>query len=369
MLETAMKVLEMITSSGFKAYIVGGYVRDYLLQIDSNDIDITTNATPKELQQIFEDALLSSTDYGSVTVMQKGIRFEITTFRKEIKYINNRKPIEIEYIDDLYQDLTRRDFIINTICMNQNQEIIDFLGGQDDLEKKVINTVGKAQERFEEDSLRILRAIRFSTNLGFRLSDEIVEAIPKTKHLLRKLSYNRKKEELDKIFANSNVKQGIELLLKFGLDKELELERLDQIKNTDSLISVWSILNVVDIYPFTNSEKNLIKNINEVLPLNNLDPMALYKYGLYVNSVAGAIKGIDKKDITESYNRLIISSRNDLNITSDEIMELLQKGPGKYLKTIYNDIEEEVLYSRLKNDKTSILEFINKKYKDRVLEM
>lgn len=362
MLNEACELLKEITNHGYKAYIVGGFSRDYLLNIKSNDIDITTNATPKELQEIFKDAVLSTTDYGSITVMQKKIRYEITTFRKEIKYINNRKPIEIEYIDDLVEDLKRRDFTINSICIDENGQIIDFLGGQDDLKSKIIKTIGNAKERFEEDCLRILRAIRFATNLDFSLSDEVVEAILATKYLLKKLSYNRKKEELDKIFASQNVKNGIDLLLKFGLDKELELENLKNINNTDSLISVWSMLNVVDIYPFTSSEKELIKDINKVMDKDNLDPYVLYNYGLYVNSVAGTIKNIDRKIITETYNNLPIHSKSDIAITSEKIMELLHKEPGKYIKDIYNNIEQEILYNRLENKEKKLEDYIENKY-------
>lgn len=363
MLEEAIKILHEITECGYTAYIIGGFVRDYLLKIESNDVDIATNATPKQLQEIFKDSVIKTTDYGSITVMKKNIRYEITTFRKEIKYIDHRKPIEIEYVDDLCTDLKRRDFTINSICMDENKEIFDFLDGKKDIEKRLINTIGNAKEKFEEDSLRILRAIRFATILNFNLSDEVKEAIHETKHLLKELSYNRKKEELDKIFASSYVKNGIKLLLEFGLDKELELDKLKDIKNTDSLISVWSILNVIDIYPFTNTEKDLIKDINEVMDLNNLDPMTLYKYGLYVNSVAGAIKGIDKKEITKVYNNLIIQSRDDIDITSQDIIDILQKEPGKFISDIYNELEEEILYSRLVNKKEEIIKYIKNKYK------
>ena len=363
MLLEAIKILHEISERGYIAYIIGGFVRDYLLEIESSDVDIATNATPKELQEIFEDAVIKTTDYGSITVMKKNIRFEITTFRKEIKYIDHRRPIEIEYVDDLYTDLKRRDFTINSICMDENKNILDFLDGRRDLDARIINTIGNAKEKFQEDSLRILRAIRFATILNFKLSDEVKKAIMETKYLLKDLSYHRKKEELDKIFASSYVQNGISLLLELGLDKELELNKLKDIKNTDSLISVWSILNVVDIYPFTNNEKELIKNINEVMELNNMDPMTLYKYGLYVNSVAGAIKGVEKKGITEAYNRLIIHSRDDIDITSKEIMDILEKEPGKYLSDIYNDIEEEILYSRLINNKEDISCYIKNNYK------
>lgn len=362
MIDVAKQVLDKIEQSGYKAYMVGGFVRDYLLGIESNDIDITTNATPKQLQEIFQELDLSSLEYGSVTLMVNKIRFEITTFRKEIQYVDHRRPLEVEYIDDLYQDLQRRDFTINTICMDKNLEIIDFLNGREDLENKMIKTVGDANKKLEEDSLRILRAIRFATSLGFDLSLDVELSIDKNKHLLKKLSYHRKKQELDKIFASKNVKLGIDLLLKFHLDKELELKRLKDIKNTDSLISVWSILNVVDLYPFNNSEKELIISINQVLTLNNLDPRVLYDYGLYVNSVAGAIKGIDKKKITEAYQNLKIHSKKELKITSEEIMEILKRRPGEYLTNIYQDIENKVLYEELDNQNAVIKEYILEKY-------
>ena len=362
MLDIALKLLEEITSHGFQAYIVGGFVRDYILGIDSNDIDINTNATPKEIKDIF-DSCLPNEDYGSVTVIKKGVRFEITTFRKEMNYLDNRRPSQIEYIDDLYQDLLRRDFTINTLCMNKDGEIIDFLGGRSEIDNRVVKTVGNAKTRFEEDSLRILRAVRFATLLDFELDKETKEAIIETRELLRNLSYYRKKEELDKIFGSSNADRGIQLLLDLGLDKYLELDNLNKVTCTSSLIGVWSILNVVDKYPFNSNEKELIRNINEAFLLNNLDPMALYKYGLYVNSVAGEIKGLDIKNITESYNNLVIQSRRDLDITSDDIMKGLNKGPGSYLKDIYSSIEREVLYRRVKNEKDAIMTYIMNNYK------
>ena len=362
MLDGALKLLKELTEHDYKAYIVGGFVRDYLLGIDSQDVDIATNATPKEIKEIFSDVFLPTEDYGSVIVNKYGVRFEITTFRKEFNYQNHRRPDEIQYIDDLYQDLLRRDFTINTICIDENGEIVDFLGGRDDLERRLIRAVGDADERFEQDALRILRAIRFATVLNFQLDSEVVEAIRKHRGLLKELSFYRKKEELDKMFASGYADKGIDLLLEYHLDKTLELKNLSKVENTNSVIGIWSVLNVEDIYPFSNNEKELMANIRAVMTLNNLDPMALYEYGLYVNSVAGEMKGIDKKKITESYNRLTIHSRGDLAITSEEIMECLQKKPGEYLSDIYEDIEKEVLYRRLPNEKQQLLTYIRKNF-------
>ena len=362
MLESALKLLKELTSHDYKAYIVGGFVRDYLLGRESQDIDVCTNATPKEIKEVFEDSFLPTEDYGSVVVNKYGVRFEITTFRKEFSYQDHRKPVEIQYIDDLYQDLLRRDFTINAICIDENGEVIDFLGGRDDLERKLIRTIGDAVDRFQEDALRILRAIRFATVLDFQLDTSVSSAILETRHLLSELSYQRKKEELDKIFASGHADKGIDLLLQYHLDKNLELEKLSQVENTDSVIGIWSVLDVDLLYPFSNNEKEMMADIRKAMSLNNLDPMALYEYGLYVNSVAGEMKGLDKKKITESYNALIIHSRSDLDVTSEEIMECLDREPGEYLSDIYEDIEREVLYRRLPNQKQKLLSYIKEKF-------
>lgn len=365
MLEVALKLLKELTSRSYKAYIVGGFVRDYILGVDSKDIDITTNATPKQIKEIFEDSCLPNEDYGSVIVEMKGIKFEITTFRKEIEYDDKRRPVEIKYIDELYPDLLRRDFILNTICIDENGNILDYLDGQEDISNKIIRSVGPAVEKFREDSLRILRAVRFSTLLDFQLSDDILEAIKETKDLIKNLSYYRKKCELDKIFTSSNRKKGIKLLIDLGLAEVLELSNLDKVLEieTTSSIGIWSILNVSDKYPFNKNELELMEDIHRALELNNNDPMALYTYGLYVNSVAGEIKGLDIKSITESYSLLVIKSRDEIAIDSHSIMELLGKAPGKYLKEIYDDIEREILYRRLVNEKEVISQYILDKYK------
>lgn len=364
MLDVALKLLKEINEHDYEAYIIGGFVRDYLLGIESNDIDITTNATPKQIREIFTDSCLPNEDYGSVIVMKKNIRFEITTFRKDIGSVDNRKPVEVKYVDDLQTDLLRRDFLINTICMDENENIIDYLNGREDINNRIIRTVGDADKSFNEDALRMLRAIRFAAILDFELSDDVKNSIRKNKHLIKNLSYYRKKSELDKIFTSCNVKKGVSLLLEFGLEEELELANLDKVieSNSSSLIGIWSLLDFSDKYPFNKNEMDLIKDIRTVLPLNNLDPMTLYKYGLYVNSVAGEIKGMDIKNITESYAKLLIKRRQDINIDSDDIMHALHKGPDKYLSDIYDSVEREILYRRLKNDKDSIIEYISLNY-------
>jgi len=170
--ETALKILKKINSNGFVSYLVGGYPRDLYLGKESIDYDICTNATPKELKEIFGESVLPAEQYGSVTLMYHNTRFEITTFRKDIKYINNRKPVEIEYVDNLLDDLKRRDFTMNTMCIDSNGNLIDLLNGKEDINDRIIRTVGNAELKIYEDSLRIHRAIRFATILNFKLDDD-----------------------------------------------------------------------------------------------------------------------------------------------------------------------------------------------------
>lgn len=364
MLDVALKLLKELTSHSYKAYIVGGFVRDHLLGIESSDIDICTNATPKEIKEIFESSCLPNEDYGSVTVILKGVRFEITTFRKEVGYVNNRKPMEIKYIDDLYQDLLRRDFYINTLCMDENGEVLDFLGGMDDINKRIIRSIGNPKDRFEEDCLRILRAIRFATILDFKLDDDIIKAIEEKKDLLKNLSYYRKKSELEKIFTSSNCKKGIQLLLDLGLDKLLEIPNLYKVLeyNTLSLLGIWSILDVLDKYPFTKSEVDLIQQIDSVMKLDNLDPFVLYQYGLYVNSVCFELKNGDIKEVTEAYQKLPIKSRREIAIDVDTICQITNIPAGEYLKILFDDLEKKILSGKLVNNLEDISQYIKKKY-------
>lgn len=362
MFEIALKLLDKFTENGFQAYIVGGFVRDYILGKNSNDIDICTNARPMDVRAIFKDACLGADDYGSMVVILKNVRFEVTTFRREYSYLGHRKPEQIVFVDDLEEDLKRRDFVMNTLCIDPNGQIMDLLHGYQDILDKKIRTVGDSYQKFSEDALRILRAVRFATSLEFEMSDDVKDSILKTKHLLKELSYQRKREELDKIFTNVHVKRGIQLLLDLGLDQELELYHLKEITNFDDLIGIWSQLDVLDLYPFTNNEKELIINIQKALRLNNLNSRVLYTYGLYVNSIAANIKGISKRTVTSRYNLLPIKCRTDIVLNGQEISDILGMEPGPYLKNIFNDLEKKILSSDLENEKDILTGYLLESY-------
>lgn len=366
MKELAIEFLNKIEDNGYKAYIVGGFVRDYLLGKDSYDIDITTNATPKDIKKIFSNVSIkkrekNDSNYGSVRVIYKNVFFEVTTFRIELDYLDNRHPSSIFYINDLETDLTRRDFTINSICMDKNGNIIDPLNGRKELKKRIIKTISPSEKSFHDDALRILRAIRFSVVLDFKLDTDIIRAITNTKKYLKNISYERKKSELDKIFASPYAKKGIGLIKKLNLVEELELTNLDRIKDYTDLIGIWSMINS-HLYKFTKHEKELIKKVNIVYELDNLDSYTLYKYGLYVNILAGINKNISKKEITEIYNKLPIKSKKEIDINAKDICNILKKEPDSFLNNIYNSIEKEIINNRLKNDKKEIIKYIKKNF-------
>lgn len=366
MYNATLKILKTITDKGYEAYVVGGYPRDLYLDLNTADIDICTSATPKELKEIFKSIILPNNEYGSVTVIYRKIRFEITTYRIDIKYKNNRQPSKTKYTDDLLVDLKRRDFTINTLCMNYKGEILDLLGGKEDIENKIVRMVGNPKTRLKEDVLRILRAIRFATSLDFELEENLKKYIKKYGYLLKKLSYFRKKEELERIFSSPNASRGIKLIKELGLDKHLELTNIDKIVITSSLLGIWAQLGVLNIYSFSNYEKETIEKINKLKDLN-LDNKNLFEYGLYICTIIAEYRKIDKVLINNMYNELPIKSIKEIDISAQEICEILNREPGPFIKVVYNDLKDNILDFNLENNKDKIKKYINlnkNSYKD-----
>ncbi len=224
-------ILTQLERAGFEAYIVGGCVRDFLLGQNPKDWDITTNAKPEEIQKIFSDSFYAN-EFLTVTVKtdskkQELSEIEVTTYRFEAKYSDKRHPDEIEYAKKLDDDLGRRDFTINAIAMDDSKEIVDLFDGQKDLKNKVIKTVGNPEERFNEDALRMLRAVRFATTLGFIIEEKTADAIKKNSIWLEVISRERIRDEFVKIINSDNAADGIELLRELGLLKYILPELLE----------------------------------------------------------------------------------------------------------------------------------------------
>lgn len=359
--EAACNVLKKFEENGFEAYIVGGYPRDILLNRNTIDIDLCTSATPAEIKIIFPDIKLVNEQYGAVIIKQEKFQFEITTFRRDMLYLDHRKPGKTEYVRELREDLLRRDFTINTICMNKDGEIIDLLNGKEDLNRKLVRSVGNADVKLEEDALRMLRAIRFATVLDFELDKNIIEGIKKHGHLLSGLSVNRKKEELTKIFLDSNAKKGLDYLIELNVAEPLGLENIENLVITTSMISIWAQLNVIDKYPFSKIEKSHIEKTIECLkePYN---ADSLFKYGLYISTEAASIRGIEKRDIIERFEALPIKRRSEIAITTDHICDILNKTQGAFLHEIMEDLVVNIINENIPNEKDELMSYIKEKY-------
>lgn len=209
-------ILDKLKENGFQAYVVGGAVRNYLLGKSPKDWDICTNALPEQMQEIFKKyrQITSGLKHGTLSVLINDKVFEVTTFRKDGIYSNGRHPDTVTFIDDLKEDLTRRDFTINAMAYSEENGIIDFFGGKEDLRRKIIRCVGDPMQRFEEDGLRILRAIRFAAQLEFQIEDNTRSALLYKTHLLKCVSQERKTEEISKILV---CPSGIKNILDFEL--------------------------------------------------------------------------------------------------------------------------------------------------------
>lgn len=225
--EKIIKIGEIFKKADFEAFLVGGCVRDLLLNIIPKDWDITTNAHPEEILKIFPQGKYENS-FGTVLVPEKYICkggtgiIEITTYRTESVYSDKRHPDKVLFAEKIEDDLARRDFSINAMALNINKkkkkfEILDFFSGKEDLKNKIIRVVGNADQRFSEDALRMMRAVRFSTQLGFTIEKKTLMSIQKNKENLKKISQERIRDEFVKIILSQNPAEGVDNLRKTGL--------------------------------------------------------------------------------------------------------------------------------------------------------
>lgn len=208
-------ILSTITANGFEAYVVGGAVRDFLLGREISDYDITTDALPEEIKNIFSKTIDTGLKHGTVTVVEGGAVVEVTTYRVDGVYEDHRRPKTVEFSKDLKSDLSRRDFTMNALACDKDGNILDYFGGIADIENRFIRTVGDADKRFEEDALRMLRAIRFACSTGFTINEDILKSIERKSSLILYVSGERIKQEMDKALMGDNVfmlKKSIPLL-------------------------------------------------------------------------------------------------------------------------------------------------------------
>lgn len=217
MADAAGRVLAELLASGREAYFVGGCIRDELLGRPVHDMDITTSALPEEVMGLFPRCVPTGLAHGTVTVLQEGYSFEVTTYRTESGYADHRRPEHVEFVSDVREDLRRRDFTINAICCGLDGQLVDPFGGAEDLKHRLVRCVGLAEERFGEDALRMLRCVRFASVLDFAIAKNTWRGLMRQRDKLAHIAVERVRAELERIVEGPHPARGLGLLARSGL--------------------------------------------------------------------------------------------------------------------------------------------------------
>ena len=368
----AIDILKIFNQNGYEAYFVGGCVRDYLLCEDFSDIDITTNALPDEVKKVFRKSIDTGIQHGTVTILVNGDSYEVTTFRTEEDYENHRSPEKVEFVSNLREDLDRRDFTINAMALDYNGKLFDYHNGDKDLSSKIIRTVNNPNERFYEDALRMLRAFRFSSKLGFEIENNTLNAIKRNAELIKFVSIERIVNEFKKLLAGKGNLRSLELLIDSKLNLYIpffnEVKTVQDLSSYSFCQSLYILSDINDILfeklkflKLSNKEIKLIKQfdlINQEFKNNTPIELILYKYNREDVKFVSDYFGYDKeKNIDKCI--LTINSFDDIDITSEEIINYIEKKPGPWIKTVVSILEKDILLHKLKNNKKDILDFLS----------
>ena len=380
----ATKALDLLYKNGYEAFLVGGCVRDFILKRPFNDYDITTNALPEQIKQVFScyKTIDTGIKHGTVTVLLDDLPIEITTYRIDGEYEDNRHPKEVIFSESLREDLSRRDFTVNALAYNGN--LIDYFNGLEDINNKIIRCVGNPDKRFNEDGLRIMRCLRFASVLGFDIEKNTARAVIDNRDLLNNISVERIYAEFSKLLNGKNARKIIEefslvfAVLFDGVDYSNRGKYIEKLP-TDSLIRTASFFlddsEYKKHYKFLKPDNksfagvcNVIEGSKEKIKTDKADVKRfLLKYGklcfediLEIKKSEGVC--IDSllciyREITDNNECFSLSS---LNVSGNDIALLGVKGEN--IGFILSDVLENVIDEKIINKKENIIKFIKEKY-------
>lgn len=375
----AVPVLEKLEQAGFEAYFVGGSVRDVILGRDVADIDIATSAFPEEVKQIFTRTFDTGIEHGTVSVLDAGEIYEITTFRTEGTYADFRRPDEVTFIRSLEKDLERRDFTMNAIAMGLDGRFIDPFGGQEDMKKKQIRAVGKPWERFHEDALRMMRGVRFVSQLQFQLEADTYAAMQQNRALLANIAVERIAVELVKLMKGRAVKEGLKLLAELDMlpflpgfqEKAPAVEALQnwhledlqeetviwfvlvlalEPENVTSFLRAWKLPNKL-MRDFAKAMEKAEKTVWSDYELfeTGIETVRLIDYGHYVRTGKS-----QWKDLQARFLALPIQSRNDVQASGNDVMAWTNKTGGPWLKELLARLDQAIIEGDIANNPEEI---------------
>lgn len=385
--QEAIEIIEQIERHGYEAYFVGGCVRDSFLKKEIKDIDIATSASPDEIQAIFDRVIPVGLEHGTVVVVHKGNAYEVTTFRQDGEYSDQRHPDEVIFVKNIEDDLKRRDFTINALALNKNGDLIDLFHGREHLENRIIKTVGNPDDRFYEDPLRIVRALRFSSQLGFDIEPNTLESMKKLNKEIETVAVERLTNEFTRFFQGEYVEKGLDYLIETGIVHYIPVFKdhpniLNKIPRP--VTSFLSFAEVITLFHFIHQEisiqrwikawkcsnqtkreaNNLIEALNDYKE-NGLNDWLIYRleqknFKQFIHLVELLFKEtLSLITIEDWKKKLPIQSRNDLAIDGHDLKSIfsdLKSGP--WMKDLLEKIERLVVEKKLENEKTVIKEWI-----------
>lgn len=383
----AMPILRTLQEAGYEAYFVGGSVRDILLNKPIHDVDIATSAFPAEVKELFHRTIDVGIDHGTVMVVTKEETYEVTTFRTESTYQDYRRPDHVEFVRSLKEDLKRRDFTINALAVGIDGEVIDLFDGLADLRNKILRAVGNPHERFHEDALRMMRALRFVSQLGFTMEPQTFEAIREYHSLLAKISVERINVEFVKLMMGPFREAGLrsfvesecyiycpglresgESLLAFA---DLKGPAIPTERQAWALLMSRLKLTSEDIRKFMKEWKcsnQLTKEVIQMVPALEFrlayewDNWSLYQLGRELAlSVEYLLQYFDHEPNLEKvrllYQNLPMHSLKDMALKGNDLMAHFDYPRGAWISSALHALEKEVVEGRLKNNSESLLAF------------
>lgn len=377
--EKAIPVIEQLEKAGYEAYFVGGSVRDMLLKKEISDVDIATSAFPAEVKALFPRTVDIGIEHGTVLVLWGDEDYEITTFRTESTYQDFRRPDEVTFVRSLEEDLKRRDFTINALAMTREGAIIDLFSGVVDLEKGMIRAVGSPQERFHEDALRMMRAVRFMSQLDFDLEPATAAAITEHHALLAKIAVERIQVEFTKLLLGKGRNRGLSQFISSQLyaycpnlaevkEKLLKFSTLKGdflTKNIAWTAFMYDLaLQDKEVEPFLRDWKCSKQEIREgklTLRLLNMrleqswSNRMLYDAGqtlaLQIEALALQMNPALEPclHLTENYQQLAIKEKSELMITGADLLAAMNQPAGKWLGDLIAELEQLVIDNVIEN--------------------
>lgn len=391
----ALPVLEDLHREGFEAYFVGGSVRDALLHQPVNDVDIATSANPQEIKKIFPHTIDVGIEHGTVlVVIDEKNQYEITTFRTESTYQDFRRPDEVSFVRSLEEDLKRRDFTMNALALDKNGQLIDYYNGFRDLKSKVIRAVGKPVERFHEDALRMMRAVRFASQLDFTIEPETLRAISENAHLLSHIATERIAIEFEKMMMGVSFQQGLTHFLETGLfhycpgfqGAKNALKHLLEIDVAiDRVIEGWTLVlwalqqeTILDVKEtsarqFLKKWKLSNEKINQIIEINQrlhqrisgheIDPKYIFELGidqaLTVEEILNRLGySNDKASVHQVAKDLPITQKADLDISGHDLMTYFDRRQGPWIGHLMEQALEAVIMGEINNERIQILHYL-----------